>query len=101
MIGLVLINNHIESKSIKAILLYHVTGNESVKIVDKENRVSYLNDIAYNLDVDFSNKNDLPKLYNVLYSNRDYVLIGTHERIVNISLANSEFNIDFDVRFVH
>lgn len=77
----------------KAILLYHVNSNESVKIIDKRNRISYLNKHEDNSAIEFhSETSDLPKLYNLLFYNQDYMLVGTRERVLNITL--SDLNAD-------
>ena len=84
----------------KAILLYHVTNTESIKIIDKARRVSFLDENGSKyLDLKTPDQNEqLPNLYTLLYSGDKYVLLGTREKILNVSLDTLALNEQSNVR---
>jgi hypothetical protein len=71
----------------RAILLYHVTSSESIKIIDKAQRVSLITEQLEN-----PHQNNLPNLYSRLYSTDQYMLLGTREKILNVTLATLSLN---------
>lgn len=75
-------------------LLYHISSNESLRILDKQSRMSFLsngNNIAVHFDANHSQDN-LPNLYSLLFANDQYMLVGTLERVLNISLSDLTVN---------
>lgn len=78
------------------ILMYHITSNESIEIIDKSNKVSLINGQQNHADFfkpDPRNvNNQLPKHYKLLFSNSEYMVIGTKEKVLNISFVDLQKN---------
>lgn len=70
------------------ILMYHVTDNESIEIIDKSNKVSFTDGQRNHADFKPDSKNQLPNHYKLLFSNSDYMIIGTKDKVLNISFVD-------------
>ena len=81
------------------ILLYQVSSEESLRIIDKANRISVLDNkqLTEAFDPAETNKQDWPHLYALLHSTDSYMLIGTRNALFNISLSNlnSQLKVNF------
>ncbi len=80
-------------------LLYHINSNESIRVIDKQSRVSLTQGGSAYQSTTFNppdaiQSSNQPKLYSLLYSNEFYMLIGTYEHLLNISL--DELKADYD-----
>lgn len=87
-----------DNTNTKAILLYHVTSTESIKIIDKSRRVSFLDGHSSVLDLQNPEQSKLPNLYTLLYSSDTHVLVGTREKILNVTLDTLALNEQLNVR---
>lgn len=92
---------HYDNTNTKAILLYHVSSTESIKIIDKSRRVSFLDGHSSVVDLQSPGQSKLPSLYTLLYSSSTHVLVGTREKVLNVTLDTLALNEQLNVRDKH
>ncbi len=87
---ILLINTTATLQAKQSRLLYHISANESIKVIDNQSRLSFIHSQHRHKSLTFdslltSSQLRQPNIYSLLYSTDTYMLIGTYERLLNIS----------------